>query len=139
MPRREGKLLFKEFFDLFLNDLLVEKLAAGDAVDLGAKSRNPVLVVVLHACLPCHGGADEIVAQNQIGGGEKVTDREDAEERQCQRRHPRADRHMPDPVATGEDQNVFWGTFPEDAVLRKNSHQMPPIGDFHFAWEITYG
>ncbi len=54
--------------DLGLHQLLVEQLAAGDAIDLRAQCRDAVLVGLLHARLARRRGADQIVAQDQIGG-----------------------------------------------------------------------
>ena len=61
----------QKFGDLGFHHLLVEHLAAGDAVDLRAQRRDAVLIGVLHARLPRDGGADQIVAQHEIGGGQE--------------------------------------------------------------------
>ena len=71
MALAELALALEQFADLGFHQLLVEQLAAGDAVDLRAQCRDAVLIGLLHARLPGGGGADQIVAQHQIGGRQR--------------------------------------------------------------------
>lgn len=118
----KGELLPHQLLDLAFDDLLVEQLAAGDAVDLGAKGGDAVLVVVLHAGLARHGRADQVVAQHEIGGGGEVADREHAGKAERDRRHPGADGHVTNLVAARQDHDMLLRAFSEDAVFRTLRH-----------------
>ena len=99
----QRQLLLHQLFNLFFHNLLVKKLAAGDAVNLRAKSRDAVFVIVLHARLTGHGGTDQVVAQHQVGRREQVTDCHSGHCRTHERSHPRANREVPDLVTPGDD------------------------------------
>ena len=128
MTGGEGELLFHQLVDFFLHHLLIQQLARGDAVHLGAQRRDAVFIFVLHARLPRHRRADQVVAQDEIGSGKQVTDGHGAGDTDTQRRHPRPDRHMPDLVAAGENQDMRLGTFSEYAVFRPVGHGSSPRG-----------
>ncbi len=76
MARGERHLLLHQLVDLVFDHLLVEKLTRGDAVDLRAKRGDAVFIIMLHAGLARHGGADQVVAQHEIGRGKEITDRQ---------------------------------------------------------------
>jgi len=99
-------LALDQFADFGFHQLLVEQLAAGDAVDLTAQRRNTVFVGLLHARLPRRGRADEVVAQHQIGGCEKVAHRNGGERRAGQACNPWTQGEVPDFIASGDDDGV---------------------------------
>src|SRR5690606_19779639 len=67
------RLALQKLAHLALHELLVEQLAAGDAVDLRAQGGNPIFIGLLHPRLPRNRGADQVVAQDEVGGGEQVS------------------------------------------------------------------
>ena len=100
------RLARQQLAHLALHQLLVEQLAAGDAVDLGAQRGNAVLVGLLHARLAGRRGAEQVVAQHQVAGRQEVADGHRRERRAGQGGDPRADREMPDLVAARDDDRV---------------------------------
>ncbi len=88
-----------EFGDLVLHDMLVKHLPAGDPVDLGAESRNPIFVKLFVARLTRDAGVHEIVAKHEIGGCPEITGREREEGRTAKRHHPWAEHEMADFIA----------------------------------------
>ena len=100
------RLAVQEFGDLLLHQLLVEQLAAGDAVDLGAQRRNAVLVGLLDARLASRARADQVVAQDEVGGGKKVADGNREQRRAGERGDPRPNGEVPDVVAARNDDRV---------------------------------
>ena len=100
------RLPLEEFGDLLLHQLLVEQLAAGDAVDLRTQRRDAVLIGLLDARLASRARPDQVVAQDEVGGGEKVADgnREECGAGNCG--DPRPNGEMPDVVAAGDDDRV---------------------------------
>ena len=126
MALGKRKLLLHQLLDLLLHDLLVEELAAGDAIDLRAQRGDAVLVVMLHAGLACHGGADQVVAQDEIGGGGKVADGEHAGKAEADGGHPGADGHVTDLVAACQDHDMPLRALSEDAVFRTLRHPFTP-------------
>ena len=51
-------------------------------------------------------GADQVVAQDEVGGGEQVADGDRQQRRAAERDQPRPDREMPDRVAMRDDDGV---------------------------------
>ena len=106
MACRQLRLPVQQLADLVLHQLLVEQLAAGDAVDLGAQRRDAILVGLLHARLARRAGADQVVAQDEVGGGEQVADGDREQRRAGEGGEPRPDGEMPDLVAARDDDRV---------------------------------
>ena len=106
MPCRKLGLAIEQLGDLVLHQLLIEKLAAGDAIDLCAQRRDAVLVGLLDARLARRRGADQVVAQDEIGGGKQITDGNRQKRRATKCNQPRPDREMPDRVAMRDDDGV---------------------------------
>ena len=50
---------------------LVEQLAAGGAIDLGAQFGNPVFIGVLHVGLAGDQAGEDVVAKREIGRGRR--------------------------------------------------------------------
>ena len=67
--RLQHRLAAHDLFELLIELLLVEELAAGQAVDLRAQLGNAILVGVLHVRLAGDQPGQEIVAEGKIGGG----------------------------------------------------------------------
>ena len=107
-------LAVEEFGDFLLHQLLVEQLAAGDAVDLGAQRRNAILIGLLHACLPRRGGADEIVAQHEVGRRQQIAYGNRRQRRAYERGKPGAYGEMPYLIAPGDDDRVGFSASAED-------------------------
>ena len=110
-PRRPWRcvslrLALEQFADLGLHQLLVEHLAAGDAVDLRAQRRDAVLIGLLQARLPRGRGVDQVVPEHEIGGREQVADGDRRERRAGERGKPRSDLEMADVVAARDDDRV---------------------------------
>ena len=127
MPCRDDQrhLLLQQLFDLVLDDLLVEKLATGDAVDLGAQGGDPVFIFMLHARLAGHGATDQIVAQDEIGGRREIADGEKTEdEADGERRHPGLEGHVANLVAACQNDDVLLRAFAENPAFRR--HQLTP-------------
>ncbi len=87
----------------FLVELfLIEQLAAGGAIDLGAQFRDSVFVGVLHLRLAGDQPGQNVVAEREIGRGRR---RPHAEHRHGTDHDPEHDRPEPDLLA-GMDQRV---------------------------------
>jgi hypothetical protein len=93
--------------------LLIEQLAAGDPVDLCAQRRDAVLIGLLKPCLAGDRGADQVVAQDQIGSGEQIADGKGGDDRAGKRGHPRPDGEVAYLVASGDDDRMRFGPFAE--------------------------
>ena len=110
VPRRQLGLAVEQLGDLLFHQLLVEQLAAGDAVDLRPQRRDAVFIGLLDARLARRAGADQIVAQNEIGGGEQIADGDRQQRRAAKCGKPRPDGEMPDIVAMRDDDGVWLFT-----------------------------
>lgn len=126
VARGQRHLLAQQLLDLFFHHLLVEELPAGDAIDLRPQRRDSIFVFVLHTCLAGDRPADEIVAQDQIGCGGEIADAADAGKGYGHCRHPRANRHVANLVATRQYQNVIFLTFSEGTICRTSRHPFSP-------------
>ncbi len=73
----ERRLAAQQILELLLKLLLVEKLAAGGAIDPGAQFGDAVLVGVLLVGLTRHQAPEEIVAEGEIGRGRHRPPRHD--------------------------------------------------------------
>ena len=58
-----------QFIEFLLELFLIEQLAAGGAVDLGAQFGDAIFVTELLLRLPCNQRAQHIVTERKIGGG----------------------------------------------------------------------
>ena len=65
--RFEHRLPAQNLLELLLVLLLVEKLAAGDAVDLCAQLGDAILVAELHVGLPGDQSGQHVVAEGEVG------------------------------------------------------------------------
>ena len=64
----EHRLPPQDLLELLLVLLLVEKLAAGDAVDLCAQLGDAILVAELHVGLPRDESRQHVLAEGEVGG-----------------------------------------------------------------------
>ncbi len=130
--RGQCQLPLQKFLDLLFDNLLIQQLPARDTVHLRSQCSDPVLVFMLHPRRPCDRSADQVVAKHQICGCGKISCAEHADETDGQGRHPWADRHVPDPVAARQDQDVTLPALPE-GVYRTNRHHTTPADAPQFA------
>ena len=84
--RFQSGLTTQNLFELLLVLLLVDQLAAGDAVDAAAQLGDAVLVAELHLGLPGDEAREHVLAEGKVGGGRDAPHRHD---------HQRAD-HDPE-------------------------------------------
>ena len=91
-----------DLVELLLELLLVEQLAAGHAIDLGAQLGDAVLVGELHVGLARDQPRQHVVAEGEIGGGGERPARHDHERAD---HDPEGDRAEPD-LAAGMEQRV---------------------------------
>ncbi len=108
------------------HDLLVEKLARGDAVDLRTQRRDPVFIFMLDTRLPGNRCAQKVVAQDQIGRRAEISHCQCRGHRNAQSRHPRLDRQMPNLVARCQDEHWCFATFGKDAFSGFTAHEATP-------------
>ena len=86
--------------------LLVDQLAAGDAVELGTQRRNAILVGFLKAGLAGRDGPDQVVTQHQVAGGQQI-ERPEQEQGAAAQRHQRGPhREAADLLAAGDDHRM---------------------------------
>lgn len=71
---------------------------------------------MLHARLTGDCRADQVIANDEIGGGAEISDHRHAREAEGEGDHPGAQRQMPDLVAARQNQNVLLGAFAKDLV-----------------------
>ena len=126
MAQRKLVLAGEKFRNLALDGLLIEKLTACDAVHLRAQRGDAVLVGLLHARLSRRGGADQIVAQDQVRGCKQVADRNGRQSRADQRRHPRTNGKVTDFIAARDDDRMGLLAVAENRCLPKVFHGLPP-------------
>jgi hypothetical protein len=126
VARSQRHLLLHELVHLVFHQLLVEQLTRGDPIDLRAKGRNAIFIIMLHAGLPRHGGADQVVAKNEVGGCKQIADHENAGKAEAEGCHPRLYGYVPDLVATGENENMFLRTLAEYAIMLCMRHGESP-------------
>jgi hypothetical protein len=132
VPAGQLALPFQKLCELGFHQMLIEQLAAGDPVDLRAQHGDAVFISLLHARLARRVGADQIVAQDQIGGGGEIADRHGRNDRPRQRGHPRPDGEMADLVATRDDDCVRFAAFSERGfrgVFDTTTHSLPAIAE----------
>ncbi len=67
--RFQGGLAAHDLLELLVELFLVEQLAAGGAIDLGAQFGNAVFVGVLHLRLACDQPGENVVAEGEISRG----------------------------------------------------------------------
>ena len=84
--RVQRRLPAENLVELLLVLLLVQQLATGDAIDLGAQLGDAILVAELHVRLPRDQSREHVLAKGEVGGGRDAPDRHD---------HQRAD-HDPE-------------------------------------------
>ena len=65
----ERRLAARDLFELALDLLLIEQLAARELVDLAAQIGDAILVGVLHLRLAREQAGQHVVAEREIGGG----------------------------------------------------------------------
>ena len=82
--RFQGGLTAQNLLELLLVLLLVDQLAACDAVDPGAQFGDTVLVAELQLGLPGEEPREHVLAESKIGGGRDAP---------CRHDHQRADHH----------------------------------------------
>ena len=92
----------QNLIELLLVLLLVEQLAAGDPVDLGAQLGDAILVAELHFRLPGDEPGQHVLAEGEIGGGGDGPHRHD---HQRADHHPEGDRSEPE-LPPGVDEDV---------------------------------
>ena len=95
--RFERGLAAHDLVELLVELFLIEQLAAGGAVDLGAQLRDAVFIGVLHLGLTGDQPGQDVVAKREIGGGRR---RPHAEQ------HDRADN---DPEHDGAEPDLLAG------------------------------
>ena len=69
------RLFAHELIELLLELLLIEQLAAGDAVDLRAQFGDAVLIGELHLRLARDQPLQHVVVEGEIGAGQRPTSR----------------------------------------------------------------
>ncbi len=106
MALRQLRLPLEQLADLGLHQLLVEHLAAGDAVDLRAQRRDAVLIGLLQARLARRGRVDQVVPEHEVGGREQIADGHCGERRAGDGGQPGTDLEMTDIVAARDDDRV---------------------------------
>ncbi len=102
----EGILPAGEPLEVGLDGVLVEELAAGEPVDVGAQRRDAVLVGVLHAGLARERGGEDVVAEEKIAGGGEVDGGEKTGGDGDADRHPAVDGEGAHALAMGDDDAV---------------------------------
>ena len=85
----KGRLPLKEAVEFFLELLLVEQLAAHDAVDLRAQFGDAIFVSKLHFGLSADQAGEDIVTKCEVGAGR---DRPDGHDDQSADHDPESDR-----------------------------------------------
>ena len=66
---RPRRLPAENLVELLLVLLLVQQLASGDAIDLGAQLGDAILVAGLHVRLPHDQSREHVLAEGEVGGG----------------------------------------------------------------------
>ena len=100
--RFQRRLLAHDLIELLLELLLVEQLAAGDAVDLRAQFGDAVFIGELHFGLACNEPLEHVVVEREIGAGH---DRPAGHDHEAADHDPEGDRAEPD-LAAGMGQRV---------------------------------
>ena len=98
--RFERGLAAHDLVELLVELFLIEQLAAGGAVDLGAQLRDAVFIGVLHLGLTGDQPGQDVVAKREIGGGRR---RPHAEQHDRADNDPEHDRAEPDLLAGMHD------------------------------------
>ena len=96
----ERGLAAHDLVELLVELFLIEQLAAGGAVDLGAQLRDAVFIGVLHLGLTGDQPGQDVVAKREIGGGRR---RPHAEQHDRADNDPEHDRAEPDLLAGMHD------------------------------------
>ncbi len=100
--RFERGLPTHDLFELLVELFLIKQLAAGRAIDLGAKLRDPVFIGVLHFRLAGDQPRQHVVTKCKIGGGRRRphSERRDGANHDPENHRPEAD------LLAGMDQRV---------------------------------
>ena len=102
----ERGLTAEQAVHLGVEGLLVEELAAGQPVDVGAERRNPVLVGLLHPALAGDGRGKQVVAEDEVARRGEIEDgEEDTDDRNAARK-PGPDRKRADVLSASDDDAV---------------------------------
>jgi hypothetical protein len=108
--RLQGRLPPHQLPDPLLDLLLVEQLAAGEAVDLTAKLGDPVFVGVLHLGLPRDQAGEQIIAEGEIGCGAGGPQGHHQQAGDRKPEHDRADADLAAGVGESVAARCFGGT-----------------------------
>ena len=123
----ERRLLADEVRELGLEGLLVEKLAAGQAVDLGPQGRDPVLVGLLLPGGAGERGGEKVVAEDEVAGRQDVEAGEDDAGEGERGGDPRPDGESANIVAAGDDDPVGGLTAGGAQALTSSRHTHSPV------------
>ena len=121
--RLQRRLPAQDLVELLLVLLLVKQLAAGDAVDLGARLGDAILVAELHVGLSGDQPGEHVVAEGKIGGGGDGPHRHD---HQRAHHHPEGDRAEPQ-LAPGMNERVSGGPPPGGNTRGRPGMAQPAI------------